>query len=359
MTGNTKYGHKREGNIRHGEHRTDSTPPSRTVRPAPYTIQRGGGVGALEALRDMETGQDRRPPGRRPFWEPWRSGEVGRPWRIHGLGRPWRVRELGRPWRSRELRVLGSGPGHPGRGYMAPPPKFSWGSFHLVGVLEERSPGGALEERVPGGALEERALGGARQARTLEGARQARTLEGARQARTLEGARQARTPEGAGEERALGCAGEERALGCAGEERALGCAGEERALGCAGEERALGCAGEERALGCALEDTGVEQPLEGTGVEQPLEGTGVEQPLEGTGAQGILGLPYSLPAGKGNPRAALACLREPRTTAGWFWLGAGHSPDTGGSLPSILVRWCLGGPRDDGNWPRARTERGW
>ncbi len=90
-----------------------------------------------------------------------------------------------------------------------------------------------------------------------------------------------------------------------------------------------------------------------------LEGAVEERALESPGDKGILGLPYSLPAGKGDPRAALAGLGEPRTTAGWFWLGAGHSPDTGGSLPSILVRWCLGGPRDDGNWPRARTERGW
>ncbi len=52
-----------------------------------------------------------------------------------------------------------------------------------------------------------------------------------------------------------------------------------------------------------------------------------------------------------------AGLREARIAAGWFWLGAGHSPDTGGSLPSILVR-CLGGPRGDGSWPRARTARG-
>ncbi len=59
-TGRTKYGHKREGNTGHGEHRSDITPPSRTVRD---TIQRGGGVGALEASRDTETGQDRRPPG--------------------------------------------------------------------------------------------------------------------------------------------------------------------------------------------------------------------------------------------------------------------------------------------------------
>ncbi len=43
--------------------------------------------------------------------------------------------------------------------------------------------------------------------------------------------------------------------------------------------------------------------------------------------------------------------------AGWFWLGAGNSPDTGGSPPSSIVPWCLGGPGDDGNWPLARTER--
>ncbi len=46
---------------------------------------------------------------------------------------------------------------------------------------------------------------------------------------------------------------------------------------------------------------------------------------------------------------------ELRTVAGWFWLGSGHSPDTGRHLASNLVQWCLGGPRDSGNWPRART----
>ncbi len=68
--------------------------------------------------------------------------------------------------------------------------------------------------------------------------------------------------------------------------------------------------------------------------------------------------------GWSEPRTA--ALTSPRTagltggpltgwTAGWFWLGAGYSPDTGGSLPYSLVLWCLGGPRDDGSWPRART----
>ncbi len=52
-----------------------------------------------------------------------------------------------------------------------------------------------------------------------------------------------------------------------------------------------------------------------------------------------------------------AWLSEPRTfglaspwtavwrelqLAGLFWIGEGHSPDTGGYLPSSWVRWCLG-----------------
>ncbi|KAK2903418.1 hypothetical protein Q8A67_008131 [Cirrhinus molitorella] len=32
------------------------------------------------------------------------------------------------------------------------------------------------------------------------------------------------------------------------------------------------------------------------------------------------------------------------SVVGWFWIGAEHSPDTGGSLPSSSVLWCLGGP---------------
>ncbi len=71
---------------------------------AGYTIQRGGGGGALEASRYTETGQDRRPPGQRPFRDPRRSGELGQPWRVRGLGRPWRSRRFGAPWRILGLR---------------------------------------------------------------------------------------------------------------------------------------------------------------------------------------------------------------------------------------------------------------
>ncbi len=54
-----------------------------------------------------------------------------------------------------------------------------------------------------------------------------------------------------------------------------------------------------------------------------------------------------------------AGLQKPRTVAGWFWLGPGHSLETGRHLPSNLVQSCLGGPRDGGNWPRARTADRW
>ncbi len=55
-------------------------PPERCV-PHRTPSNGEGGMGALEALRDTETGQDRRPPGRRLFRDPRRSRELGRPWR--------------------------------------------------------------------------------------------------------------------------------------------------------------------------------------------------------------------------------------------------------------------------------------
>jgi len=38
---------------------------------------------------------------------------------------------------------------------------------------------------------------------------------------------------------------------------------------------------------------------------------------------------------------------------------AGHSPDIRRSLSSKLVPWCLGGPRGDGSWTKARTDDWW
>ncbi len=155
---------------------------------------------ALVASRDTETGLDWRPPGRCPFWEPWRvrglgrpwrSGELGQPWQVRGLGRPWRigelgwpwwirglrrpwrigdlgwpwrVRGLGRPWRSRELgrpwRVRGLGRpwriGELGRPpwRVAPPKKNYWGnSSSLGGSLEAWSLGALGRRTEPAGAL--------------------------------------------------------------------------------------------------------------------------------------------------------------------------------------------------------------
>ncbi len=142
-TGRTKYGHKREGNTGHGEHRSDITPPpSRTVRPAPYTIRRGGGWALWRPQGTRR--QDRRPPEWCPFRDPWRSGELGRPWwsrelrrpwRVRGLGRPWRIRELGRPWRilglgrpwRDRLRGRGPSPRPPRLEPYYPPKKLPWG----------------------------------------------------------------------------------------------------------------------------------------------------------------------------------------------------------------------------------------
>ncbi len=80
-------------------------------------------------------------------------------------------------------------------------------------------------------------------------------------------------------------------------------------------------------------------PTGGRRLEGAMDG-GVDFPADG-------GLSESRTvAGLTSPRT-VGC-RELRS-AGWFWIGAGHSPDTEGSLPTSCVRWCLGGPRGDGN----------
>ncbi len=105
---------------------------------------------------------------------------------------------------------------------------------------------------------------------------------------------------------------------------------------------------EDAVLEQAQEGAVLEQAQEGAVLEQAQEVAVLEQAQEGAVLEQAQDWMWSV-----------AGLGEPRTTAGWFWLGAGHSPDTGGSPPSSIVPWCLGGPWDDGNCPRARTERGW
>ncbi len=147
-TGRTKYGHKREGNTGHGEHRSDITPPSLTVRPALYTIQLGGGVGSLEASRDTETGQDRRPPGQRPFRDPRRSGELGQPWRSRGFRKLWWDRLRGRgpsphPGLSGLSGLSGWSPTTPHQNFLGE----SRGSIRHLGALWKSGHLGALWKR--------------------------------------------------------------------------------------------------------------------------------------------------------------------------------------------------------------------
>ncbi len=117
-TGRTKYGHKREGNAEHGEHRSDITPPplplmngaSRTIH---HPTGRGGG--ALEASRNMETGQEASRAAPVPGST---SGELGWPRRIRELGRPRQSRGFRMPWRDR-LRGRSPSP-HPGLSSWSP-----------------------------------------------------------------------------------------------------------------------------------------------------------------------------------------------------------------------------------------------
>ncbi len=102
-------------------------------------------MGALEASRDTETGQDRRPPGRRPFWELWR---------VRGL------------WDS--LEDTGE----------EPAPEDAGEEPALEGALTAQRLGGALAAQRLGGALAAQRLGGALAAQRLGGALAARSWTG-------------------------------------------------------------------------------------------------------------------------------------------------------------------------------------
>ncbi len=123
-------------------------PPERCV---PHRTPSNGGGWALWRPQGTRR-KDRRPPGRRPFRDPRRSGELRRPWRVSELGRPWRVR----------LRGRGPSP-HPGLyGWSPttpPPPNFlgeSRGSRGHLGALGKRGHLGALGKRGHLGVLGKR-----------------------------------------------------------------------------------------------------------------------------------------------------------------------------------------------------------
>ncbi len=101
------------------------SPDSCQYTALPYTIQRGGGgVGALEASRNMETGQEASRAAPVPGST---SGELWRPRRIRELGRPRQSRGFRMPWRDR-LRGRSPSP-HPGLSGWSPttPKKNSLG----------------------------------------------------------------------------------------------------------------------------------------------------------------------------------------------------------------------------------------
>ncbi len=313
------------------------------------------GQGAREAMAEQGAREAMAEQGAR---EAMAEQELGRPWRSRELGRPWQIKELGRPWWDR-LRDRGPSP-HPRslrpEPYYHPPQNFLGENRGSIGHLRGAGTGGHLRGAGTGGRLRGAGTGGHLRGAALEGTCDEQALEG-----TCEQAL-----EGTCEELPLGGALEAWTLGGTLESWTEPAGALESWTEPAGAlESWTGPAGALESWtgpAGALESwTGPAGALEGLALEKlALEGAVEERALESyCEDEGSLGLPYSLPAGKEEPRAALAGLGEPRTTAGWFWLGPGHSPDTGGSLPSILVQWCLGGPRDDGHWPRARTERGW
>ncbi len=326
-TGKPKYGHKREGNTRHGEHRSDIAPPSRTVRPAPYTIQRGGGVGALEASRDTETGQDRRPPGQRPFRDPLRSRELGRPWRIRGLGRQWRIRELGRPWRIRGL----------GRPWRDPPPKkISLGKIGAQSGTWGHS----------GGAGSWGRSGSAGTAKRIRGAGTAKRIRGTGTGGRCRGA-------GSG-----GCC---QGAGSGGRCRGAGSGGCCQGAGSGGRCRGAGSGGRCRGAGSGLEEATTGRLATGTA-------GGLAILTEGGPALAANGgvLAWAANGGSewaGTCRLALAVNGGGLGRAaddGRLVLARGRTLSRHRRTPSLHLSPVVSGrSTGDGNWPRARTAREW
>ncbi len=96
MTGKPKYGHKRNGNTRHRETGLILIPPPQRCVPRHATSN--GEAGWAHWMPQGTRRQDRRPPGRCPFRDPWRSRELGRPWRSW---EPWRAAMASLPPRPR------------------------------------------------------------------------------------------------------------------------------------------------------------------------------------------------------------------------------------------------------------------
>ncbi len=147
-------------------------------------------------------------------------------------------------------------------------------------------------------------------------------------------------------------------LGGALEERALeGALGLEPTL-----ERALGL--EPTVSSSAYSSSGSQWGrllLTAEGLSEPWTAVLSELRTAGLSEPWTAGLSEPRTAGLSKPRTAGLTGELPEDlTAGWFWLGPRHHPDTWRPLLYNLVQWCLGGPWGGGSWPRARTENcGW
>ncbi len=139
----TKYGHERRGNTRHGETQSDITPPSQTVCPAPYTIQRGGGWVLWRTPGDRR--QDYQPPGPGAMADPGTREAMADPgsrgaMADQGILWPWPLALLHRPW------------------LYAPPKKTFLGEVPLWEQFRRNGLCGALWTRGHLGALGKRQL---------------------------------------------------------------------------------------------------------------------------------------------------------------------------------------------------------
>ncbi len=123
-------------------------------------------MGALEASRDTETGQEASRAA--PIPGPTVEGGARTAMADPGIRGAMADQETLWPW-----------PGHTGHGYIAPSPKFSWEDPSLGGTLEARTLGGALEAQTHESALKAQTHGGALEARTIGGAVEEQAQEGA------------------------------------------------------------------------------------------------------------------------------------------------------------------------------------
>ncbi len=376
-------------------------PPERCV---PHrTPSNGEGGGALEASRDTETGQDRRPPGRRPFRDPRRSRELGRPWPIReamAVQSAWAaMADPGTPVAMADRGTPAAMAGPPPRPRPQPPPRSlrqepyyppknflgeNRGSIGHLGALGRCGHLRALVRRGHLRALSRSGLWGllARSrhwralARSWHGRALARSRlrEGTCEEQVREGTCEELAREGTCEEQAREGTCEEQVREGTCEEGAL----EARTLGGALEALTLGGALEALTLGGALEALTLPHSLTADLPHSLTAGLPGPQTAVGLGDGGqisaltgqmwktgpVLSPPgqrcwrptYGLEGTQGNVGDCSPC------SGTWGWpltglrLGIGDCPVTGWPSPASLGWRCLDAPLADGKRSRAGTE---